>query len=68
VFAFGNLDVPDEKTAALWRLLTTMFGGPLWLPSQVETLGRSCGFIDVRTLPAPPGAPVALVVGRRRPV
>jgi ubiquinone/menaquinone biosynthesis C-methylase UbiE len=67
VFAFGNLDVPDERTVALWRLLTTMFGGPLWLPSQVETLARDCGFIDVRTLPSPPGAPVALVVGRRRP-
>ena len=68
VFAFGKLDVPDEKTVALWRLLTTMFGGPLWLPSQVETLARDCGFIDVRTLPGPPGAPVALVAGRRSPV
>ena len=65
VFAFANLDVPDEKTVALWRLLTTMFGGPLWLPSQVETLARDCGFTDVRSLPGPPGAPVALVVGRR---
>ena len=56
-----------RETVALWRLLTTIFGGPLWLPSQVETLARDCGFIDVRTLPGAPGAPVALVVGRRRP-
>ena len=67
VFSFINLSISDERAAAFWRLRTTMFGGPLWLPSQVEKLARDYGFVDVRTLPSPPGAPVALVVGRRSP-
>ena len=66
VFAFPNFESGDAQTAAFWRLRTTMWGGPLWTPSQVEKLARDHGFVDVRTLPAPPGVHVALVAGRRK--
>lgn len=67
VFAFANLAAPDEKTVALWRLHTTMFGGPLWTPTHVEKLLRDHGFGDVRHLPSAPGAFVTFVAGRRKP-
>jgi ubiquinone/menaquinone biosynthesis C-methylase UbiE len=65
VCAFANLSASDEKTAALWRLRTTMFGGPLWTPAHVEKLLRERGYADARVLPVPPGSPMALVAGRR---
>jgi SAM-dependent methyltransferase len=67
VMAFANLGVTDPLAKAFWRLRTTMFGGPLWLPETVETLLRDEGYTDVRALPSPPGVPVVLVVGRRAP-
>jgi SAM-dependent methyltransferase len=66
VFAFPNFESGDAQTAAFWRLRTTMWGGPLWTPSEVEKVARDHGFVDVRTMPAPPGVHVALVAGRRR--
>ncbi|MFO0747869.1 MAG: class I SAM-dependent methyltransferase [Myxococcota bacterium] len=64
VLAHPNLAAPDAIALASWRLRTTMFGGPLWTPPQLEALLRDHGFGDVRAI-APPGAPVVFVVGRR---
>jgi ubiquinone/menaquinone biosynthesis C-methylase UbiE len=66
IFCFANFDGKEPQTAAFWRLRTTTWGGPLWIPSQVETLLRDHGFADVRTLPSPPGVHVVCVVGRRK--
>jgi predicted O-methyltransferase YrrM len=65
VASFSAFARMDAANAALWRLRTTTWGGPLWAPAQVEALLREQGFVDVQTLPGPPGAPVALVAGRR---
>jgi SAM-dependent methyltransferase len=56
----------DAQAAALGRLRTTLFGGYVTTPPHVEGLLRDTGFVDVRTLPAPPGAVVAMVAGRRK--
>lgn len=53
-----------HPAAAFWRLRTTMFGGPMWTLDELKTRLTDKGFVDVRVLPTPPGAP-ALVVGRR---
>jgi predicted O-methyltransferase YrrM len=65
VFNFANFGAMEPAMAAMWRLRTTTWGGPLWTTSDVEKLLRETGFADVRTLPSPPGSPVALVAGRR---
>jgi hypothetical protein len=44
-----------------------MFGGPIMSPGDVEALLGRCGFVDVRTLPGPPGSVIALIVGRKPP-
>ena len=67
VFALANFGALDKTSAAFWRLRTTTWGGPLWAPDDVEKLMRDHGFVETRTLPAPHGVPVALVVGRRKP-
>jgi hypothetical protein len=41
------------------------WGGCLISPLQIETLLREAGFVDIRVLPSPPGAVVALVAARR---
>jgi precorrin-6B methylase 2 len=65
VFNFANFAAMDPRSAAMWRLRTTTWGGPLWTPEQVQSLLRDQRFVDVKALPSPPGSPVALVVGRR---
>jgi precorrin-6B methylase 2 len=68
VLPYVNLKaLPNETSTAAWRLRITMWGGPQWTTSQAEEVLRSQGFSDVRTLPAPPGIPVAMTVGRRKP-
>ncbi len=54
--------------ASLVRLRTTLWGGYLIAPDQVEALLSHTGFVDVRTLPGPPGAIVALIAARRTPI
>ena len=62
-----NLEGMDAATSAFWRLRLTTWGGPLWTPGDVEKVLREKGFADVRALPRPPGVPVQLTVGRRKP-
>jgi len=56
----------DRLAASLARLRTAMFGGFVTTPEMVEELLREQGLVDVRTLPSPPTALTAMVVGRRR--
>jgi precorrin-6B methylase 2 len=63
VTGLANIEGSDPM-AAFWRLRTTMFGGPTWTLDHLKTLLANKGFVDVRILPTPPGAP-ALVAGRR---
>ncbi len=56
---------PDPAMAAVVRLRTTMWGGPLLSTGNAEHLLRDAGFTEVVSLPTPPGSIVALVAGRR---
>jgi SAM-dependent methyltransferase len=53
--------------AAVFRLRTVLFGGAVTTVERVEGLLRGVGLLDVRALPAPPGAFTALLVARRAP-
>ncbi len=64
VVAFVNLEGHDPITAALWRLRVTSFGGPLWSSTEIESLMRDKGLVDVRTLPRTPGVPASFAIGR----
>ncbi len=66
LFAIANPG-PDATSAALSRLFTTFCGGSVMTTSEVEGLLRETGLVEVRALPAQPGSPVMLVVGRRKP-
>jgi SAM-dependent methyltransferase len=55
----------DSVTASLVRLRTALWGGCPMTPAEVEILLRRTGLADVRALPSPPGAIMALVAGRR---
>lgn len=57
----------DPVSASLVRLRTVLWGGYLTTPSEVKILLSRTGFVDVRMLPSPPGALVALIGARRRP-
>ncbi len=57
----------DPQSAALWQLRTTLYGNSQVAPGPVEAALRDVGLVDVRTLPGPPGAFLALVAGRRKP-
>jgi len=57
----------DKATASFVRLRTVLWGGTLIAPNQVEAVLKQTGFADVRTLPSPKGAIVALVAARRMP-
>jgi ubiquinone/menaquinone biosynthesis C-methylase UbiE len=62
--SFVNHGVLPPAAAAMWRLRTTTWGGPLWGPEQVELVMRDAGFAEVRTLASPPGVPIVFVAGR----
>jgi SAM-dependent methyltransferase len=65
---FGMVNPGENpQAAALMRLRTVLWGGPLWTGAQGETVLREIGLVDVRTLPSPPGALTTLVAGRRKP-
>jgi precorrin-6B methylase 2 len=64
VAGFANIEAGDATSKAIWRLRTTTFGGPLWTVPEVEARLRTAGFVDVKLLPTPPGAP-ALLAARR---
>lgn len=55
----------EPETAALVRLRTTLWGGSVLQPAAIEALLRHAGFADLRPLPAPPGAVVAMLATRR---
>jgi precorrin-6B methylase 2 len=56
---------PDPLADSLMRLRVRTFGGGQWTSANTESLLRQAGFIEVRTLPTPPGALAALVAARR---
>ncbi len=58
--------VGDPLADALTGLRIAMFGGYNATQNEAETLLRGHGFVDVRTLPAPPNALTCLVAGRRK--
>jgi hypothetical protein len=65
---FAMVDPGAEPApASIARLRTTLWGGCVTTPGGVETLLSRTGFVDVRTLPSPPGAIVALIAARRAP-
>lgn len=66
LFAMANPGT-DPLTASLVRLRTVLRGGYVIVPSQVETLLSRTGLVDVRALPSPPDAVVALIAARRMP-
>jgi hypothetical protein len=66
VFVSPSTEALDGAAAAFWRLRVTTWGGPPWGANEVERLLRDRGFVETRTLPSPPGVPIAFVVGRRR--
>jgi len=67
VVALGNDAAMEPTMATVFRLRVALCGGPVWSPGDVERVMREAGFVDVRTLPSPPGTPVAIVVARRNP-
>jgi hypothetical protein len=56
----------DALSSALTRFQTVAFGGTPLDDDEAEEFLEHAGFVDVGTLPTPPGAP-ALTVGRRPP-
>lgn len=57
----------DSLDAAVFRLRTAMFGGAVTTARSIEARLRGEGLVDVRALPALPGAFIALIVARRAP-
>jgi precorrin-6B methylase 2 len=55
----------DPLRSALVRLRTIQWGGCLMSADEVESLLRSTGFSDIKTLPTPPNALVALTTARK---
>ncbi|WP_164928686.1 SAM-dependent methyltransferase [Gloeobacter violaceus] len=66
LFAMANPG-SDPLSASLVRLRTVIRGGCVIVPGQAETLLNQIGFVDMQTLPSPPGAVVALIAARRMP-
>jgi SAM-dependent methyltransferase len=56
----------DSPQSAAWRLRTTHWAGHALTPPDVERMCGAAGFTEVRRLPAPPGAPAAVIAGRRK--
>lgn len=67
VLPMANFDALDEPLRSSWRLQVRAWGGPQWSTEHVESLLRNQGYVEVRTLPSPPGSPVGIVAGRRAP-
>jgi SAM-dependent methyltransferase len=63
----GNNDAAPPQLAALFRLRTMQWGGPVWSIKDAENALTEAGFVEVRTMPTRPEALAALVVGRRKP-
>lgn len=55
----------EPLVSALARFRTATFGGLIRSTQDVEALLASSGFAEARTLPSPPNAVMAMVVGRR---
>jgi 2-polyprenyl-3-methyl-5-hydroxy-6-metoxy-1,4-benzoquinol methylase len=64
LFAMFNQSL-DPVTTALARLRTALWGGRPWTPAEAEALLNQAQFVEVSTLPSPPHALIAMVVGRR---
>lgn len=56
----------DAVADSLTRLKTTAYGGTPLDDAAAQELARDAGFVDVSTMPTPPGAP-AITVGRSPP-
>jgi len=55
----------DPVTSSIVRLRTVLWGGCVMTQEEVEQLLLRTGFAEVRKLPAPPQAVIALVAARR---
>jgi SAM-dependent methyltransferase len=55
----------DPLVASLARFRTVLAGGGLSDPAHVQVLLKQAGLLDIRTLPSPPNAVVAMIAGRR---
>jgi SAM-dependent methyltransferase len=55
----------DPLAGSLARLRTALWGGALLVPTDVETMLRQAGYVDVQLMPAPPGAVAAMIAARR---
>jgi len=55
----------DALPTAVWRLRSTMFGGPQWTADEFAQLLRDKGFAQVRLMPKHPAVPAGFVVGQR---
>ena len=64
IFVSGNNDGAPPAVAALFRLRTAQWGGPVWSTADAEAALRDEGYVGVRSLPTKPGALAALVVGQ----
>jgi len=63
---FATANPPADPVAAAYIELRTMiWGGAPFKPADVEPMLAAAGFVDVQTLPAPPGAPAAMVAARK---
>jgi len=65
VAAIGNHAAMQPQQGAAFRLRLALCGGPLWTPAELERQLRDIGFAEVRALPTPPGAPVAMFAARK---
>ena len=55
----------DALNTALTRLRAAQWGGCLFAPGEAEQLLRDSGLTDIRALPTPPGATVAMIAARK---
>jgi SAM-dependent methyltransferase len=57
LFPVGGLAGGDEKSRAVFALITDFWGGPVLTIADAESLLKGAGFTEVRVLPGPPWLP-----------
>jgi precorrin-6B methylase 2 len=65
IAAIGNHAAMQPAQGAAFRLRLALCGGVAWLPAELEAQLRDAGFAEIRALPTPPGAPVAIYAARK---
>jgi hypothetical protein len=58
---------PSSSPAAVRQVATedTGAGGTQWSKADSEKVLRETGFVEVRSLPTPPGGMITMIVGRK---